>query len=67
MFDLGDTFMSEKLQNPTQDSITIRHLYLRTFFDSICHSIPLYLVIGNHEGELGWLLNGTANNLAVYL
>jgi len=65
LLDLGDTFMSEKLQNPTQDSITIRHLLLRSFYDLICHSIPLYLVIGNHEGELGWLLNGTANNLAV--
>jgi len=65
VFDLGDTFMCEKLQNPTQDSITYRHLLLRSYFDLICHSIPLYLVIGNHEGELGWLLNGTANNLAV--
>ena len=65
LLDLGDTFMSEKLQQPTQDSITARHLLLRSYYDLICHSIPLYLVIGNHEGELGWLLNGTANNLAV--
>ncbi|MGD0035790.1 MAG: T9SS type A sorting domain-containing protein [Bacteroidota bacterium] len=65
LIDLGDTFMSEKLQNPTQDSITIRHLLLRSYYDLICHSIPLYLVIGNHEGELGWLLDGTANNLPV--
>ncbi len=65
LIDLGDTFMSEKLQQPTQDSITARHLLLRSYYDLICHSIPLYLVVGNHEGELGWLLNGTANNLAV--
>ena len=65
LLDLGDTFMSEKLQNPTQDSITIRHLLLRSYYDLICHSIPLFLVIGNHEGELGWLLNGTANCLPV--
>lgn len=65
LLDLGDTFMSEKLQKKTQDSITIRHLLLRSYFDLICHSIPLYLVIGNHEGELGWLVDGTANNLAV--
>jgi len=65
MFDLGDTFMSEKLTQQTQDSVTIRHLYLRSFFDSTCHSVPLFFVLGNHEGELGWLLNGTANNLAV--
>ena len=65
LIDLGDTFMSEKLQNPTQDSITLRHLLLRSYYDLICHSIPLYLVIGNHEGELGWLLDGTANNLVI--
>lgn len=65
MFDLGDTFMCEKLIQQTQDSVTIRHLLLRSYFDSTCHSVPLYFVIGNHEGELGWLLNGTANNLAV--
>ncbi len=65
LIDLGDTFMSEKLQKPTQDSITLRHLLLRSYYDSVCHSVPLYLVIGNHEGELGWLLDGTANNLAV--
>lgn len=65
LLDLGDTFMCEKLAHPTQDSITIRHLLLRSYFDLICHSIPLYLVIGNHEGELGWLLDGTAGNIAV--
>ncbi len=65
VFDLGDTFMSEKLQHPALDSVTIRHLLLRSYFDLICHSIPLYLVIGNHEGELGWLLDGTPDNLAV--
>ena len=65
LIDLGDTFMSEKIPQPTQDTITYRHLLLRSYYDLICHSIPLFLVIGNHEGELGWLLNGTANNLAV--
>jgi hypothetical protein len=65
LLDLGDTFMSEKISRPTQDTITFRHLLLRSYYDLICHSIPLYLVIGNHEGELGWLLDGTANNLAV--
>ena len=65
LIDLGDTFMSEKLSDHTQDGITQRHLLLRTYFDNICHSIPLYLVIGNHEGEMGWELNGTANSMAV--
>ena len=65
LVDLGDTFMSEKIPHPTQDTVTYRHLLLRSYYDLICHSLPLFLVIGNHEGELGWLLDGTANNLAV--
>ncbi|MGE5499731.1 MAG: metallophosphoesterase, partial [Syntrophothermus sp.] len=65
LLDLGDTFMSEKLSVPSQDSITIRHLLLRSYFDIVGHSIPLFLVLGNHEGELGWLLDGTSSNIAV--
>ena len=65
LIDLGDTFMSEKLPVINQEEITKRHLLLRSYFDIACHSIPLFLVIGNHEGELGWLLDGTANSLPV--
>lgn len=59
LIDLGDNFMSEKL--PLQNQITIRdrHLLLRSYYDLICQSIPLYLVLGNHEGELGWRLDST--------
>jgi hypothetical protein len=66
LIDLGDNFMSEKLSVVTQDSIIKRHLLLRSFYDLACHSVPLMLAMGNHEGELGWLFNGTANNLAVW-
>ena len=65
LIDLGDTFMSEKLDNPIQSEITRRHLLLRSYFDKITPSVPLYLVIGNHEGELGWLLNGTSTSIPV--
>ncbi len=65
LMDLGDTFMSEKLPQKKQTEITNRHLLLRSYFDIICHSVPLFLIIGNHEGEVGWELDGTANNLAV--
>jgi hypothetical protein len=65
LFDLGDTFMSEKEPTKNQTTITARHLLFRPYFGSVCHSVPLYLILGNHEGEVGWELNGTANNLAV--
>jgi hypothetical protein len=66
LIDLGDTFMSEKLPPPIlQADITGRHLLLRSFFDNICHSVPLYLVLGNHEGELGWRNDGSASSMPV--
>ena len=66
LLDLGDTFMSEKLLVKNQTEILKRHLLLRSYFDLACHSIPLFLALGNHEGEQGWLLDGTANNLPVW-
>jgi hypothetical protein len=65
LLDLGDTFFSEKQATKTQEVITKRHLLLRSFFDNTCHSVPLYLVLGNHEGETGWVQNGTSTSLAV--
>jgi len=72
MIDLGDNFMTDKIPeiNPgsiiNYQTIVDRHLLLRGYYDSICHSVPLFLVIGNHEGELGWELNGTSENMAVW-
>ena len=65
LIDLGDIFMSEKLPQKNQTEITKRHVLYRSFFNEVCPSVPLLLTIGNHEGELGAELNGTANNLAV--
>ena len=43
-----------------------RHLFQRSFLDLVCHSAPFFFVIGNHEGEQGWRLNGTPDNVAVW-
>jgi hypothetical protein len=72
LLDLGDNFMLDKIPeiipgtSINYQEIMNRHLLLRGYYDSICHSVPLFLVIGNHEGELGWELNGTAENMAVW-
>lgn len=66
LLDLGDNFMSEKLKVITYENITKRLLLLRHFYDKTCHSVPLYLVNGNHEGELGWLNDGSPDNLPVW-
>lgn len=71
MIDLGDFLMTDKLKNLTtntipQDTIPYRCKLLRTNYERICHSVPLYIALGNHEGEAGWFLNGTADNIAVW-
>ena len=63
--DLGDTFMTEKFAT-TEAEVVTRYREERAYFGLIAHEIPLLLVNGNHEGEQGWLLNGTANSLAVW-
>lgn len=65
LLDLGDTFMSEKQSPKNQEVVTQRHLLLRSYFDKTCHSVPLYLIIGNHEGEQGWQLTGDQNSFPV--
>jgi hypothetical protein len=70
MIDLGDNFMTDKLNDAThhvpEDTIPYRCKLLRSFYETVNHSVPLFLVIGNHEGECGWYQNGTASNIAVW-
>lgn len=75
MIDLGDTFMCEKHTQPfdatvqaAQDPAVVnaRYLFEHGNFGRIAHSVPLLLVNGNHEGEAGWLNDGTPSNLAVW-
>jgi|WetSurMetagenome_2_1015567.scaffolds.fasta_scaffold28891_2 hypothetical protein len=66
LIDLGDTFFSEKQPVVNWDTVVARHLLFRTFFDRTCHSVPLFLALGNHEGEQGFRLDGTANCLPVW-
>ena len=67
--DLGDTFHCEFYRG--RDALDDheawdRHLDQRSFFDLVCHSAPFFFALGNHEGEQGWRLDGTPNNLAVW-
>ncbi|NVO09241.1 MAG: metallophosphoesterase [Bacteroidales bacterium] len=68
MLDLGDTFGDD--HNPftiTNQEEKQLHFNCRSFFGKACHSLPLYLCIGNHEGESGYyLLQTPPNNLATY-
>ncbi len=48
-FDLGDTFMSEK--HASRDAAARQYLAQRYYFGQLCHSVPLFFVLGNHDGE----------------
>lgn len=70
MIDLGDFLMTDKLRNSAnlvpRDTITYRAKLLRSYYESVGHSIPLFIALGNHEGEAGWYNVGGANNIAVW-
>ena len=47
--DLGDTFMTEKHEN--REAADRQYLAQRFYLGQICHSSPLFFVLGNHDGE----------------
>ena len=70
MFDLGDILMTDKLGNAqkvvTKDTILYRCNLLRSYYERINHSVPLFIALGNHEGEAGWNLKNGGDNFAVW-
>ena len=54
LIDLGDNFLTEKFPVFNEYYAEQRNLLYRHFWDNVCKSMPLFLVIGNHEGELRW-------------
>lgn len=64
--DLGDTFMTEKVKPQTYAEAAGTFADMRPYFGISGADVPLFLVNGNHEGELGWLLKGRDNDLPVW-
>ena len=62
--DLGDTFMTDKHRG--RETAEAQYKAQRFYFGQISHSVPLYLVLGNHDAEAGRWLDGTNTNLAVW-
>ncbi len=50
--DLGDTFMTGKRRDRPEDARP-QYLAQRHYFGLLCASVPLFLVLGNHDGETG--------------
>jgi hypothetical protein len=65
LIDLGDNFMLDKWNVVNDDTIRERMYQYRRWWDEVCHSLPLYIVLGNHEGEQGWDLDSTPTSRPV--
>ena len=50
--DLGDTFMTGK-RRAGHEAALPHYLAQRYYFGLLCHSAPLFLALGNHDGETG--------------
>jgi predicted phosphodiesterase len=62
--DLGDTFMTEKHDN--RENAARQYLAQRFYFGQLCHSAPLFFVLGNHDGESPRGRGSEADSLAVW-
>ncbi|MEI7980895.1 MAG: T9SS type A sorting domain-containing protein [Bacteroidota bacterium] len=68
MFSLGDIFGDDhKPLEITSAEMDALHKDYRPFLGSICHSVSLFICLGNHEGEKNYYLaQNPPENIAVY-
>ena len=68
MLSLGDIFGDDHYwQTITSHQLDSLHYTYRPFLGTICHSIPFYICLGNHEGENDYYYNqNPGNNLCVW-
>jgi hypothetical protein len=68
MLDLGDSFGNDHDPATTSSSdMKFWHYDYLQYFGNICHSVPLYLCIGNHEGENSYYASqNDTSNLTYY-
>ncbi|MBY0263178.1 MAG: metallophosphoesterase [Phycisphaerales bacterium] len=52
MIDLGDTFMTDKRGKEFKSALP-QYDAQRYYFSRVAHSVPLFMVLGNHDGEKG--------------
>ncbi len=64
--DLGDTFMTEKLKSGSYLEASSIYADKRSDFTIFGSSVPLFMTIGNHDGEIGGAPNKVENSLTVW-
>ncbi|MEI7613625.1 MAG: metallophosphoesterase [Betaproteobacteria bacterium] len=62
--DMGDTFMTGK--HESRENAAQQYRSQRIYFAQAAQSMPLYLVLGNHDGEESRFLRDGADGLAVW-
>lgn len=63
--DLGDTFMTEKHPGAFR-AARAQYLAQRYHFGLLAGGAPLFLALGNHDGELGWLVDGNPEGMVAW-
>ena len=53
LIDLGDIFMVDKLLDKSEENIRARFELMKSFYSRL-KGMPLKIVLGNHDGELGY-------------
>lgn len=68
MLSLGDIFGDDHTPNTTTSAdMDALHKDYRQYLGQVCHSIPFYVCLGNHEGENDYYLNQTPpNNIGIW-
>ena len=68
MLSLGDIFGDDHYPTTiTPGKLDTLHRNYRPFLGSICHSIPFYVCLGNHEGENDYYMaQNPPNNLCIW-
>lgn len=66
LIDLGDTFGDDHDLTIGPSEMDRLHLDQLPYLASVGQSSPLFLCLGNHEGEMGFYLDGTMDNFALY-
>ena len=65
LFDLGDIFMVDKLADKSEANIRARFELMRGYYQRL-KNVPLKIVLGNHDGELGYSKFNTKKYRAEY-
>lgn len=65
-FALGDEFRASKVNGPDYPRIEKLYVDQREHLGTLCHSVPYFFILGNHELEAKAFYNGTDDCLAAW-